>query len=90
MVNFISIRDLRPGLATVMERIHKRFDRYIVTKRGKPEMVMMSMDDYESMIETLDIESDKVLMHQLKKAQHDMEKGKGTSLEKIHKDLGLV
>ena len=90
MVNFISIRDLRPGLATVMERIHKRFDRYIVTKRGKPEMVMMSMDDYESLIETLEIQSDKELMKDIQKAEKDMKAGKGVALDKIHKGLGIA
>ena len=90
MVNTISIRELRPKLSKVIDNIHKKFDRYVITRRGKPEVVMMSIDDYEGLLETLEIESDPELMKRLKKAEEDMKKGKGKSLEQIHKELGIV
>ena len=90
MVNTISVRELRPTLSKVIDNIHKKFDRYVITKRGKPEVVMMSIDDYEGLLETLEIESDPELMKRLKKAEEDMKKGKGKSLEQIHKELGIV
>ena len=90
MVNTISVRELRPKLSKIIDDIHKKFDRYVITRRGKPEVVMMSIDDYEGLLETLEIESDPELMKRLKKAEEDMKKGKGKSLEQIHKDLGIV
>jgi antitoxin YefM len=90
MVNTISVRELRPKLSKVMNNIHKKFDRYVITRRGKPEVIMMSIDDYEGLLETLEIESDPELMKRLKKAEEDMRKGKGKSLEQIHKELGIV
>jgi len=90
MVNTISVRELRPKLSKVIDNIHKKFDRYVITRRGKPEVVMMSIDDYEGLLETLEIESDPELMKRLKKAEEDMKKGKGRSLEQIHKELGIV
>ena len=90
MVNTISVRELRPTLSKVIDNIHKKFDRYVITRRGKPEVVMMSIDDYEGLLETLEIEADPGLMKRLKKAEEDMKKGKGKSLEQIHKELGIV
>ncbi len=90
MVNIISIRELRPRLAEVVDDIHDKFGRYVITRRGKPEVVMMSVEDYESILETMEIESDKGLMKRLKKADQDLKKGKGVSLEQIHKELKLV
>ena len=90
MVNTISVRELRPKLAEVLKIIHDRFDRYIITKRGQPEAVIMSVDDYESILETMEIQSDKALMRRIKKAEKEIKQGKGTSLEKIKKELGLV
>jgi len=90
MVNFISVRDLRPSLSHVIKKIHDKFDRYVITRRGKPEVVMMSIEDYESILETMEIELDKELMKRIKRAEQDLNKGKGVSLEKIHKDIGLV
>jgi prevent-host-death family protein len=87
MVNTISVRELRPKLATVINNIHKKFDRYIITRRGKPEVVMMSVEDYEGLLETLEIESDKELMKDLKEAEAEYKSGKGVSLEKIHEEL---
>ena len=51
---------------------------------------MMSMDDYEGLLETLEIESDPELMKRLKQAEEDMRRGKTKSLEAIHKELGIV
>lgn len=90
MVNTISIRELRPRLAVILKAVHERFDRYIITKRGRPEAVIMGIEDYESILETLEIESDKELMRRLKKAGEDIKKKKFVSLEKVRKELGLV
>lgn len=87
MINTISVRELRPKLSDVMNRIHQKFDRYIITRRGKPEVVMMSIEDYEGLLETLEIESDPELMKRLKEAEADYKAGKGVSLEKIHEEL---
>ncbi|HBO97912.1 MAG TPA: hypothetical protein DE315_05400 [Candidatus Omnitrophica bacterium] len=90
MVNFITVRELRPELSSVIKNIHEKFDRYVVTRHGKPEIVMMSMEDYESILETLEIESDRELVKKLKKAQGDIKKGKGVSLEQLNKELKIV
>lgn len=90
MVNTISVRELRPKLADVLNAVHDRLDRYIITKRGRPEAVMISIEDYESILETLDIVSDKSLMRRIKKAEKDLRQGKGVALEKVKKELGLV
>src|SRR5208283_5356541 len=86
MVNTISVRELRPQLSKVIDNIHQKFDRYVITRRGKPQVIMMSMDDYEGLLETLEIKSDPELMQRLKKAEEDMRKGKLKGLEQIHKE----
>lgn len=90
MVDIISIRELRPKLAKIIKNIHNRLDRYIVTKRGSPEAVIMSIEDYESILETMDIQSDKALMRRLSKAEKEKKSGKGRLLEDIKRDLSLV
>lgn len=90
MVNTISMRELRPKLADVLKGIHERFDRYIITKRGQPEAVIMSIEDYESILETMEIQADKALMRRLKKAEKELKKAKGIPLEKVREELGLV
>ena len=90
MIKSISIRELRPNIARVISDIHEKFDRYIVNRHGRPEVVMLSVEDYESLIETIEIESDKKLMKRIRQAEKEKADGKGKPLENIRKELGLV
>ena len=88
---YVSIRELRPKLPSVVRDAAATSTRYVVTRRGKPEAVILSLDDYESLIETLEIESDPVLVRRLKKAKAELRKGKkGRPLRDIDRELGVV
>ncbi len=86
----VSLTELRPKLPQFMDRISKYFDRCVVTRHGKPEAVILSEEDYESLLETLDILSDQKLMKEIKKGQEELRKGKGIPWEQAKKKLGYV
>ena len=90
MVQTMTLKQLRPELPKVVERIDKKLDRFVITRHGKPVMVMMGIDDYESLIETLDILNDPMTMRRLKRAEREMKKGLGIPWEKAKKKLGLA
>lgn len=90
MVNTISLKALRPELPEVIKGIDEKFNRYVVTKHGKPVVVMMSMDDYEGLLETIEILSDKQTVRRIKKAESEFKAGKGISLEALKKRLTHV
>jgi len=90
MTRNISLKRLRPKLPQVIMDIDSNMDRFVITKRGKPVALMMSIDDYESLIETLNIYADKPLMKRIKKAEAEIKKGNLESLDKVEKELGLV
>lgn len=90
MVKNISLKELRPRLPKLIEEVDSKMDRYIITKRGKPVALMMAIDDYESLIETLEILSDKKLMKRIKAAEKDIEKGHFVTLEEVERDLEIV
>lgn len=86
----VPLTELRPKLPKIMDRLTKYFDRCIVTRHGKPEAVILAEEDYESLLETLDILSDQKLIKDIKKAQEDLRKGKGAPWEKVKQKLGYV
>jgi prevent-host-death family protein len=86
----VPLTELRPKLPKIMDRISKYFDRCVVTRHGKPEAVIISEEDYESLLETLDILSDQKLMKDIKRAQVDLRKGKGIPWKKVKQKLGYV
>ena len=90
MARNISIKDLRPSLPAVMALVEKRLERFIITKRGKPVGVLLSPDDYEGLLETIDIMKDPALVRRIKRAEADVKAGRTRSLEDIHRSLGLA
>ncbi len=90
MTKNIPLKKLRPNLPKVMEEIDSKMTRFIVTKRGKPAALMISIDDYESLLETLDILSNTGLRKDIKAAEEDIKKGNIRSLDEIDKELGIV
>ena len=70
--------------------IDTKLNRYIVTKRGKPVAIMMSPDDYESLLETIEILSDKDLVRRIKIAKKEIKEGKTISLQELRKRIEHV
>lgn len=87
MVNTITLKELRPELPEVIKDIDSKLDRFIVTKRGKPVAVMMSPDDYEGLLETIEILSDKETAKRIKEAKREIKEGKTVSLEKLRRRI---
>jgi len=88
---YLSIRELRPRLPSVLRDVASTYARYVVTRRGKPEAVLLSIDDYERLLETVAVESDPVLMRRIRRAEQAFKRGaRGKSLEQIHREMGLV
>ncbi len=89
MVTTVSLKELRPELPKVIARINGKLDRYVVTKHGKPVVVMLSIEDYESLMETLDILADPKAMADLRKGEEDIRKGRTRSWDDIKASLDL-
>ncbi len=83
MVKSISVRELRAHFAGVLDGVTKRLDRYVISKRGKPEAVLMCIDDYEGWLETLGIMSSEETMREIKLARSELKKGKGFSFKQV-------
>ena len=90
MISTVSLKELRPELPKVIKRIDDRLDRYVVTKRGKPVVVMLSIDDYESLMETLDILADPKAMAGIKAGETDIKQGKTRSWEEVKRSIAKL
>lgn len=90
MIKSITLKKLRPKLPTIVRDIQAKMDRFIVTKRGVPVAIMMAPEDYESLVETLSILSNRGLMDRLMRAKNDGAVGRTKSLDQLTKELGIV
>ena len=84
-MNAISYTDLRQNLKTYMDKVVQ--DRYplIVTRKSNENIVLISVDDYNSLVETNYLLSNKANAEHLKKSINQHKLGK-IKTRKLHKD----
>ncbi len=87
--SMFTVSDARPNLYDMMEEVRKYLRRFIITHHGKPQAVLMPVEDLESWEETLDILSNKKLMADIRQAEKDRKVGRVYSLEEVEKRLRL-
>ncbi len=85
----IPITEGRKKLFKIAEEIQKPDTYYTFTVDGKPQVVLMSKDEFDSFMETMEILSDPEIMKDLKKADEDFKKGRYSSWEEVRKKLGF-
>lgn len=83
----ISLTELRPRLSELIDRAGDVFDRFVITRRGKAEAVLLSADDYEGLLETLDILSDQDLVRRLVQAEEEIARGETFRLEDVRREI---
>ena len=87
MTRTITLKALRPGLPHVADAIESKLDRYIVTRRGQPVMMIISPEDYEGLLETIEILSDKAAAKRIRRSWREARAGKTVSLTSLRKRL---
>jgi antitoxin YefM len=78
----VPLADVKNRLSEVVERIRREHGRVVITKHGHPAAVILSVDDLESLEETLEILSDPVLLAAIREAEEDVRKGRARRLTK--------
>ncbi len=85
----VSLADVKNRLSEVVERLERDHGRVVITKHGRPAAVMLSIEDLESLEETLALLSDPALMRDIQRAARDTRVGKATRLTR-EEALGRV
>jgi len=61
----------------------------VITKDGKPVMIALNLEQFESLMETMEIMSDRSLMEQLRSGIGQADGGETISLEELKAELGI-
>src|SRR5680860_589271 len=79
----LSLADVKNRLSEVVDTVERQHARVVITKHGRPSAVLVSVEDLESLEETLAIMSDPALMADLREAAADLASGR---VERLTKD----
>jgi antitoxin YefM len=74
-----SLATVKSHFSAVVDSVHDTHERVVVTKNGEPAVVLMAVEDLESLEETLAILRDEATMRDL--AQADAEVVSGETLD---------
>lgn len=87
--NQVSVADLRAHMRELLDDVKSTHARYAITNNGKPEAVLISFDELESLEETLDILRDPEEYAAIREGLAAADAGDLHTLEQVREDLGL-
>ena len=71
-VEQMPLRDVKNHLSEVVDRVEREHERVVITRHGRPAAVVVSVEDLESLEQTLDILSRPPLIKQIRKSLDDL------------------
>ena len=82
MVNIISISDAREKLPTLIDKVSEGLERFLITVNNKPKAVILSLEDLESLEETLEIMAIPGATESIKKGLKEAKMGRGIAFSR--------
>ncbi len=79
MINYsetVPLSKAKALLSELIRRIREEHESFAITHRGKVEGVLLSIEEYESLIETLEILSDREIMASIGRGLKDEKAGR--------------
>ena len=85
-----SATEARKQFFKILEAVGKSGTNIKITFEGRPSLVLITEDEYESLIETIEVLSDPELMEAIDEGMKEMKAGKkGVTLEELKKEFRL-
>lgn len=72
----VPLSKAKASLSEFIRRVREEHESFAITHRGKVEGVLLSVEEYESLIETLEILSDRELMTSIRRGLKDEKAGR--------------
>ena len=82
---FISITEAKNKLLDIIRTIEKNDDIIALTKNGLPKAIILSMERFEGILETIDILADEKAMRSLRKSIREADAGRWVSSDSVFK-----
>ena len=83
MTEQLPLAEVKAHLSEIVGRVHSQHDRIMVTVHGRPSAVMLSIDDLESLEETIAVLSDSEALRQLAASDAELARGEAETAEAL-------
>lgn len=79
----VTLSEAKAKLARLLGEVTELGEHVLITRSGKPAGVLMSVDDYEGLLETLEILADSELAQDIKRGLEEIETGDTVSHDEL-------
>ena len=77
---FINAFTARTHLGRLIKQVSEKGETYVLTKKGKPKIVLVSVEEYEDLLEILAAERDRNFRKALKESAAQVKRGEVSSV----------
>jgi antitoxin YefM len=81
--DYIPVTKAKSKLLDIIRKIEGSDDTVAITKNGVPEAVLLSMNKFESLVETLEVLSDEKAMKSIRKSIKEAREGKWLDFDEV-------
>ena len=81
--DYIPVTKAKSKLLDLIRKIENSDDTVAITKNGVPEAVLLSMNKFEGLVETLELLSDEKAMKSIRKSIKEARKDKWLDLDEV-------
>ena len=86
----ISISEGRKKIFDIAEKVQCPGTVYTLTENGQPKITILASEEYESLMETLEILSDPKAMNRMEQAEKELKRGDYVSWDDFKKGWGYM
>lgn len=83
----LPLAEVRANLSKLVDEAVRTHLRIEVTRQGRRAAVILSAEDYDSIMETLDVLSDPDLMKDLREGEADIARGDYHTLDEVAREM---
>ena len=81
--DYIPVTKAKSRLLSIIRKIESSDDTVAITKKGVPEAVILSMNKFEGLVETLEVLSDVNAMKSIRKSIIEAREGKWLDFDEV-------
>ncbi|MEO8326037.1 MAG: type II toxin-antitoxin system Phd/YefM family antitoxin [Nitrospirota bacterium] len=85
----IPLAEAKHKLSAIVQEVNETYERIVITKNGTDAAVLLSVDEYEGLLETLDLRAHPDEEQAILCAKRQARKGQSVALSTLKKKLAL-
>ncbi len=86
-MKYINATEAKKTLLELIREADESFERYCIVRNGVPKAILLSVEDYNGWLETLEILSSKGAIAEIRKARKELDAGKEIGFEELLEKL---